>query len=169
MGDGVLAPAVVAVVGGEQRRVDRPGDLDERRVGPALVGDPVVLELDEEVVCDPKISCSRPGELAGLGGVAGEQRLGDDAAEAAGRRDQALVVAFEQLPVDPRLVVVALEVGVGGELHQVAVAGARLGEDGQVVVELLAAFGVAAGVVDPAPAHRALVARVARHVGLECR
>ena len=48
--DGVLAVRVVAVVGGEQRRADAPGDLDQLRVGPVLVGEAVVLQLDEEVV-----------------------------------------------------------------------------------------------------------------------
>ena len=77
-----------------------------------------------------------------------------------------VVVPLEQLPVDPRLVVVALEVGGRGQLHQVAVALDGLGQEGQVVVELLAALDVAAGVVHPAPPHRALVARLAGHVGL---
>ena len=41
---------VVAVVRREQRRVDRPGDLHQLRVRPVLIRDPVVLQLDEEVV-----------------------------------------------------------------------------------------------------------------------
>src|SRR6266480_867670 len=45
-------------------------------------------------------------------------------------------VTLEQLPVDPRLVVVALEVPGRGELDQVPVAGVVLGEQGQVRVAL---------------------------------
>ena len=126
---------------------------------------PVVLQLDEEVV--PPEDVLQPGRPPlGLGHVAGQQGLEHHAAQAAGGGDQPVVVALEQLPVDPGLVVVALEVGGRGQLHEVAVALDGLGQQGQVVVELLPALGVAAGVVDPAPAHRALVARLARHVGL---
>ena len=46
----VFAVHVVAVVGGEQRRADLAGDLDQLRVGVALRRQAVVLELDEEVV-----------------------------------------------------------------------------------------------------------------------
>ena len=163
--DGVLAVGVVAVVGGEQRGVDAAGDLDELRVGALLVRDPVVLQLDEEVV--PAEDVLQPsGPPLGLRHVAGQQRLEDHPSQASGRRDQAVVVALEELPVDPGLVVVALEVGRRGQLHEVAVALDGLGQQGQVVVELLPALGVATGVVHPAPAHRALVARLARHVGL---
>ena len=73
---------------------------------------------------------------------------------------------LEQLPVEARLVVVALEERQAGELDEVAVAGLVLGQQREVVVELLAALGVAAGVVDPAPAGRALAAVVVGHVGL---
>jgi hypothetical protein len=45
-------------------------------------------------------------------------------------------VALEQLPVDARLVVVPLEVARGSELVQVAVALARLRQEGQVRVAL---------------------------------
>jgi hypothetical protein len=50
VGDRVLAVHVVAVVGGEQRGADPLGDLDQLRVGAVLVGDAVVLDLDEQVV-----------------------------------------------------------------------------------------------------------------------
>ena len=50
VGDGVLAVGVVAVVGGEQRRAELAGDLDQPGIGLVLLGQAVVLELDEEVV-----------------------------------------------------------------------------------------------------------------------
>ena len=99
----------------------------------------------------PKMSCSRAALLLGPLDVAGQQGLEHHAAQAPGGGDQAGVVALEQLPVDPGLVVVALEVGGRGQLHEVAVALDRLGQEGQVVVELLAALDVAAGVVHPCP------------------
>ena len=131
------------------------GDLDELRVGLALGGEPVVLQLDEQVVlAEDLLQPAGLGERALL--VALQQRLQDVAAEAAGGGDEPVVVLLEQLPVDLRLVVVALEEGEAGQLDEVAVALVGLGEQGQVVVELLAALGVAARVVDPATPGRAL-------------
>ena len=59
----------------------------------------------------PKMSCRRAARAAARSGVALEERLEHHPAEAAGGGDDALVVALEQLPVRPRLVEVALEVG----------------------------------------------------------
>ena len=115
------------------------------------------------------MSCSRPAFSSAPSLVALQQRLQHVAAEAAGGGDEALVVPLEQLPVDPGLVVVALEEGPAGELDEVAVAGVVLGQQGEVVVELLAALGVAAGVVDPAPAARALGAAARGPCRPRCR
>ncbi len=165
VGHRVLAVGVMAVVGGEEGGVQATGDLDQLRIRPVLVGDPVVLQLDEEVV--PSEDVLQPGRfLLGPLDVAGEQGLEHHPAQAPRRRDQAGVVALEELPVDAGLVVVALEIGRRRQLHEVAVALDGLGQERQVVVELLAPFGIAAGVVHPSPAHRPLQARVAGHVGL---
>ena len=154
---GVLSVGVVAVVGGEQRRTDALGDADQLRVGPVLVGEPVVLDLDEQVVASENV-LQPGGALLGLHLVPGQQRLQHDTAQAPGGGDEAMVIPLEQLPVHPRLVVVTLEVGRRGQLHQVAVALDVLGQQGEVVVELLPALGVTASVVDPPSAHRTLVA-----------
>ena len=161
----VLAVRVVAVVRGEQRRVEAPGDLDQLRVGPLLLGEAVVLQLDEEVVAAEDV-LEPAGPPLRLRLVARQQRLEDHPAQTSGGGDEPGVMALEELPVEPGLVVVALEVGRRGQLHQVAVALDRLGQEGQVVVELLPALDVAARVVDPPPPHRPLVARLAGHVGL---
>jgi hypothetical protein len=76
------------------------------------------------------------------------------------------VVPFEQLPVEPGLVVVTLQEGEAGELDEVAVALVRLGQQRQVVVELPAAFCLAPGVVHAAAAWRPLGPVVVGHVGL---
>ena len=134
-------------------------------VGAVLLGDAVVLQLDEEVVAPEDVL--QPGGLGHrLLDVVAQQRLQHVAAEAAGRGDDALGVLGEQLPVDPGLVVVALEVGAERELDEVLVAGLVLGQRGQVVVELPAALGVAAGVVDAAAPGGTLEAGVVRHVEL---
>ena len=58
---------------------------------------------------------------------------GDLAVEAGRQADQALRVPGEVLAVDARLVVVAVEVGVGDEAAQVPVAGPVLGQQDEVV------------------------------------
>ncbi len=104
----VLAVRVVRIVGGEQRSADPPGELDQLRVGPALFGQAVVLQLDEQVVA-PEDVLESGGLLGGSGDVATQQRLEDVPAEAPGGGDDALGVIGEQLPIQSRLVVVTLE------------------------------------------------------------
>ena len=73
-----------------------------------------------------------------------QDELRDFAGEAGGEGDQALVVLLQQLFIHPRLVVEAFQVGFGGQLDQVLVAGLVLGQQDQVVVVFIA--GVAAEV-----------------------
>ena len=47
---GVVAVRVVAVVGRQEAELELPGDAQEPRVHPLLLGESVVLELDEERV-----------------------------------------------------------------------------------------------------------------------
>ena len=126
------------------------GDLDQLRVGAVLLGDAVVLELDEEVVA-PEDLLEAAGLLERLVEAVGEQALEHVAAEAAGGGDDAAAVLGEQLPVDLRLAVVALEERPRRQLDEVPVALVRLRQRGQVVVGLLAAVALAAGVVELAP------------------
>ena len=123
----VFAVRVVRVVGGEQRRTDLPGDLDQLRVGVVLGGQPVVLQFDEQVVLAEDV-LQAAGLLDGALLVALEQRLQHVTAEAPGGGDEAVVVLLEQLPVHPGLVVVALEEGQARELDEVAVPDLVLGE-----------------------------------------
>ncbi len=74
---------------------------------------------------------------------------------------------LEQLPVQAGLVVVPLEEGQRGEFAQVAVTVVVGREQRQVVIELLAALGVATGVVHLAATRRSVETRVGRHVRLE--
>src|SRR5437763_16440182 len=148
---------VVAVVGGEQRRPQLTGDVDEAGVGLRLQLEAVVLELDEEML-PAEYVLEPPGRLGGPGEIAPLQGLENEPAEATRGGDDARVVALEQLPVEPGLVVVALQVGRARELHEVAVANGGLGQEREVVVALLPSLDVAAGVVDPAAPHRSLVA-----------
>ena len=118
---GVVAVRVVAVVGGEQRRADRARDAEQVDVDPVLLGQAVVLQLDEEVVAAEDLLEAR-GRGEGAVVVVLEEPLAHRAAEAAGRGDEALVVALEQLEVDAGLVVEAVEVRARRHLDEVVVA-----------------------------------------------
>ena len=83
-----------------------------------------------------------------------------------GGSDESFAVALEQLPVHAGLVVVALEKREAAELNQVAVPLVGLGQQREVVVLLLAAFGLAARVVDSTSASGSLGAGLIGHVGL---
>ncbi len=94
-----------------------------------------VLQLDVDVGLAEGVGEARELGL-GVGGAVFLERAADAAGEAAGERDQAGAVAGEELPVDARLVVVALEVAERCEADQVAVAGVVGGEQGEVGVAL---------------------------------
>ena len=161
----VVAMHVVRVVGGEQRSADATSDLDQLRVRVALGLHAVVLQLDEQVVLAEDL-LQPAGLLQRALLVALDQRLQNLATETAGRGHQAAVVLLEQLPIHARLVVVALEEREAGELDQVAIALVAFSEQRQVVVELLAAFGVATGIVDTPTPCGPFVPTVVGHVRL---
>ena len=98
-----------------------------------LLGDPVVLHLQVEAV--------RPEQLAvvlrarpGLGVLAVEDGRRDVTGQAGAQRDQSLVVAFQQLVVDARLVIEAFGVSQGAEREEVRVPGEVAGQEHEVVV-----------------------------------
>ena len=128
----VVLVRVVAVVRREQRRLELARDVEQRADDAHVVVDAVVLQLDEEVVAAEDVLEARRGFERGLVLVAGEDELRHEAAEASGRRGDALVVALEQLPVAAGLVVVAVEVRGARDLDEVAVALVRLGEHREV-------------------------------------
>ncbi len=148
VGLGVLTRDVVAVVGGQQRRPQALGDLDQLRVGLVLFGDAVILDLDEQVVASKDV-LQATGLLQRRVEALVHQRLQHMATQAAGGGDHALGVLRQQLPVEPWLVVVPLEERLGTQLDEVLVAGEVLGQQREVVVELPAALNLAAGVVHP--------------------
>ena len=156
---------VVAVVRGEQRCADLLRDLDQLRVGVALRLEAVILEFDEQVVApEDVLETSRFLDRTLL--VAIEQRLQHLATEASRGGDEPVGVLLEQFPVHSGLVVVALHEREARQLDQVLVAGLVLGQQREVVVELLAALGVAARVVDASTPRGALGAAVVGHVRL---
>ncbi len=131
----VLVMEVVDVAGGDERELGLIGEPRELGVDPLLGLEARVLDLDVGGVVPEDLHQAvevrrrvvRPVLL---------QRPRDPPREAAGEGDQALRVAFEQLPVDARLVVVTLEIRRRGELDQVPVALVRLRQERQMGVPL---------------------------------
>ncbi len=136
---------VVTVVGREQRGTEITRQPDELRVDALLFGETVVLQLHEEGVA-PEDGLEPVDELARARVVVGEQGLRHGSAETTGGGDQPFGMLLEELEVDARLVVVAVEVRVRRDLDEVAVTLGGLGEDREVVDVVV----VAARAVEPA-------------------
>ena len=132
---GVFGVEVVDVTGGDEREADLGGERDEARVDLLLLGEPRVLDLDVRRV--PSEDLYEPVEIAvRIARPVLDESSGDTAGQAARERDEPLRMPLEEAPVDPRLVVVALEVAEGAELDQVRVALVRLRQEGEVRVAL---------------------------------
>ena len=99
--DRVVAVHVVAVVRREHGQREALGDVEQCAHRLVLRRDAVILELDEEVLGPEDVAQTRRLVERSLL-VAGHQRLQHVATETAGGRDEAFVVALEQLPVDAR-------------------------------------------------------------------
>ena len=114
----LLGVRVVRVVRRDERDVLAPRQLNQLGVEPALIVDPVLLDLDEEV----PVAQDGPIAVGGLRRallVALAQALQDLAPEAGRGADEPLRVLRQQLLVDPRLVVVAVEVRGGRQGQEV--------------------------------------------------
>jgi hypothetical protein len=107
----------------------------------------VVHLLHEEPVRSEDVAEVRQC-LLGRRFVTADQRLVDLAPQTAREHDQPVAVLRQQFGVDARLVPVALEVGAGGELDEVAVPGVVDRQCGQVVVAVAV---WRAGLVVPGP------------------
>ena len=149
---GVLVPEVVDVAGRDRRQPGDGGQLVELGQDAPLHLEVRVLQLDVDVVAPEDLD--EPVELgARVADPVLLERLADATREAAGERDHPGRVALEELPVDPRLVVVALEVAEARELDQVGVPLVVGGEQREMGIALLLRPAVF-GDVDLAADHR---------------
>ncbi len=121
---------VMQVIRDDEGSPDLRRQAEELLVEALLLGQAVVLELEVEVAAEdvPVLA----GEALRRLPVVDLERPRDLAVEAGRQADEALAVLREVLPVDARLVVVAVDVGVGHEPAQVLVAGHVLREKDQV-------------------------------------
>ncbi len=149
----VLLLAVVHVVRGDEGQALSPGQRNEIAIDANLVRQPVVLKFDEE-----SIGAEDIGELAGIvaSGIrpAVQEIVGYRTAQTGRRRDQPFPVLRKHLQIDTRPIVVALELGQGGKLQQVAVSRLVLGEQQQVIRLALLGPGAALGQVGLDPDDR---------------
>jgi hypothetical protein len=113
-------------------RLELLAELEEAGDDLALLGDAVVLDLDEIIFLPEDLDEAAAGLAGGLVVVV-EQVLRDEGGEAAGEADEALRVLGEGLEIRARLVVEALEMGVGDQLKEVLVAGEVAAEQAEVV------------------------------------
>ena len=128
---GLLLADVVKVVGDDQRETDLRGEPEQLAVEPCLLRDAMVLELEvEAVLAEDLLVLAR--DLASQLPVLDLERLGDLAAKARAEADEALAVLRKVLTIDARLVVVAIDVGVGDEAAEVLIAPVVLGQEDQV-------------------------------------
>ena len=138
---GVGGGEVVDVAGRDERQLRLGGELDELRVDALLHLEARVLQLDVGALAPEDLR--QPVEVgARVGGPVLLERLADAPREAAGQGDQPFRVGLQQLPVDARLRVVALEKAERGELDQVGVPLVRLGQQRQVRVAARAGVAV---------------------------
>jgi uncharacterized protein len=137
---GITRLDVVQVVGRHQRQVQRAGDAQQVLAEPALDRQPVVHEFAEVVAGAEDVAVVGRGGKRGVVPARLQPSI-DLTARTAGGADQPRAVPLEQLPVEPRLVVVALEAGEGREPEEVVHPRGGLGPQGHVRVALLAAPG----------------------------
>ncbi len=126
----VLDGREARLVGGDERNALGVGEIDERGLDGALVGEAVALQLDIEAVAESgeQRIHARGGEMR----LARRDDAVDRAVRAAGQRDQPVGMAVEPGELDVRRFVAGMvEEGAGIEVQQVAVAGLGGGEQHQ--------------------------------------
>ena len=165
MRDGITGVDVVDVVGGDDAELELASELEEVGDDALLLLEAVVHELDDEVLAAEDLDELTAG-LAGGFVVAAEERLRDDALEAAGETDQSVGVLGELLEVGAWLVVQAADVRVGDELGEVLVAFEIPGEHAHVEVLVLATIWLVGERVVPDEVELAAEERLELHVAL---
>ncbi len=137
MGFGVARVHVMRVVGAAEGRPQLASEAHRALGHAALLFDAVRLNLHEvEVLAEDFLVPA--GRLARLGLVARRELAAHLGVEAARENEQTVGVLGEKLVVHPGLVVEALEIGLGDQLDQVAIAGLVSDQNGRVARALVA-------------------------------
>ena len=128
---------IVAVVGGDQRNAGFLREPHEVAIDADVLLEALILNFEEEISFAENIAQAVGAGLC-LFVFFGEQRVGDFAAQAGGKRDQAFAVFREQLMIYARLVVKAVEISGGNQLDEILVALFVLAEQHEVIRALRA-------------------------------
>ena len=129
---GLGALDIVKVVRYDEGQAGLGGQAEQLLVQPALLGQAVVLELEEEVALAENVRVLA-GERGGELPVVDLERPGDLSVQAGAQADQPFGVPGEVLPVDPGFVVVAVNVRIRDQPAEVEVALPVLGQEHEVV------------------------------------
>ena len=138
VGPGVAGLDVVRVVGAAEGRPDLPRQAHGRLGHPRLEVYPVRLDFHEVEVLAEDLPVP-PRHLESLGVLPGREQLAHLRVEASREDEEPVGMLGQQLVIDARLVVEALQVRLRDELDQVAVARLVADEDGSVARALVAA------------------------------
>ena len=166
---GVLLVGVVQVVGGDQREPEVLRDPEQVGADPALDVESVVHQLDEVAVGPEEVAVVRRRGQRIVVLAEPEQGL-HLTRRTAGRREDPVVVALQELAVHARLVELALHRGERRQPEQVVHALGGLGQHGDVGVGaaardvVLVALAAAVAPADPATLEPA---GAGREVGLD--
>ena len=127
----IFGAQVVHVAGADGRQPQLIGQLDQYRVDLVVLFEVGVLDLDVEVLLaedlDHQVHLGPRRRLVAL-----HDRLVDAAGQAATQCDQALRVLLQQVEINARLVVIALEIAQGDQFDEVVVPLKILGQQREV-------------------------------------
>ncbi len=134
---GVFLHQIMGVAGADQGQAHPAGKVGRRLFVVLLDLDAVALDLDVEILLAEDLLI--PGaELLGVLALAVEDVVGELGRDAAREADQPFRMAFEDLLVDPGLVIEPFEERHRGEPHQIADPLTVPGQQGEVEVVLVA-------------------------------
>ena len=128
------------VIRGDEFKVELFCPRNQVTIDLRLFGNAVVLQFQVKIfraenLLEPINSFTRLGKLVL------QNRLGNLAREAAGKRDESFLVRFEQFAVNARLVIIAFQVRGSGELDEIFVAGLVLGKQDEMIINVAPATG----------------------------
>ena len=139
----ILCTHIMNIVGGDQIEPETGSPRNQRLVDLHQIGDGMLLQLDEKVLFAKELHVPAK-TFVGLAFFALQQKLGHLSPQTAGAGDNPFSVGSQKIMVDPRLVVVAIELAVRSNFEQVAVANHVFGQQQQMIV-----FTVPLGVSAP--------------------
>ena len=131
MGMGVVRHEIMAIIGGNQGNAGFTADLDQLRVDQGLLGDAIMLQLEVEIAPAEQLIVGL-GQLDSPCAIVLHQGTGYFAAEAGREGDQSRRVLAQQVMVNARAVVKAINKPGRDQFHQVLPAGLIFSQQDQV-------------------------------------